>query len=252
MTNISGYLYNPSGVVIATGVIRLTLQQDIVTAGGLKVAPFVTEFDLSEAVGGLFDVDVYATVGATPAGVSYKVEYDPDPDDDTQPARTKDGYWSNYWAVPDTPTVAMGSFASALRGEASANYVPTAGHGVWTDVAFSAGHFSGLGSMTWVVESGDVGYFAYMRMGSTVWVNFVLTATVVGGTPHASLVVTVPGSLTAAGASTGPLKYTSGGTTAMGSCSIDAGNTLITLTKVDGSTWANGTTAVRGNLCFEV
>jgi hypothetical protein len=77
--------------------------------------------------GGYFQKDVYATVGATPAGLSYYVEFDSDPDDLTKPASQKDGYWYNYWAVPDQASVAIGNFVSALRGQTSANYMPIGG-----------------------------------------------------------------------------------------------------------------------------
>lgn len=77
--------------------------------------------------GGFVDVSLVATVGATPANVAYFVEYDPDPDNNDSPSRSKDGYWNNYWAVPNTTSAALGNFVSALRGAPSFNYMPLGG-----------------------------------------------------------------------------------------------------------------------------
>lgn len=123
LTNINGYLYDATGVKVTHGVVSITLQQDMVSVDGTKVAPFTVTVNLATTVG-LIDVSIYATVGASPAGLAYFVEYDPDPSDLTKPAMHKDGYWFNYWSVPDVASISLGNFVSALRGQPSANYLP--------------------------------------------------------------------------------------------------------------------------------
>lgn len=80
---------------------------------------------VANTTGGFVYVVVYPTVGATPAGLAYYVEFDPDPLDLSKPNRNKNGYWSNYWAVPNTTPgpIPIGQFSNALRGNTSANYV---------------------------------------------------------------------------------------------------------------------------------
>lgn len=123
--NITGHLYNPLGEVVSQGILHVVLQQDMVL-DGQKIAPFEVTVDLS-ATSGFVDIDIYPTEGASPAGLAYKVEYDPDPADTTRPMRTKDGYWRNFWSVPNTASVPLGSFVSALRGAPSSNYMPLGG-----------------------------------------------------------------------------------------------------------------------------
>jgi hypothetical protein len=128
MTTITGYLYNALGQPITSGILSLTLQQDMVF-GGVKIAPLTVSVNLAnQSPAGFVSVSLYPTVGATPAGLTYLVEFDPTPSDTSRPMRTKDGYWSNYWAVPDTASpVPLGNFADALRGTAAANYLPLTG-----------------------------------------------------------------------------------------------------------------------------
>jgi hypothetical protein len=124
LTQVTGYLYNAQGTAIVTGTLYITLPQDMVSVDGTKVAPTTIEVDLADTVAGLVDVDLYATVGASPADLAYYVEYDPDPADTTKPRSHKDGYWRNHWAVPNTASVTLGSFSTALRGTPTFNYIP--------------------------------------------------------------------------------------------------------------------------------
>src|SRR3954466_265884 len=115
LTNVQGSIYNASGAVITTGKIYITLQQDIISVDGTKVAPSTVTVDLT-ASSGVINVNLYATEGATPGGIFYLVEYDPTPTDTTKPMRLKDGYWRNYWSVPNTTAVVtVGSFPPAQR-----------------------------------------------------------------------------------------------------------------------------------------
>jgi hypothetical protein len=128
LTQIIGYLYSAEGTVLTQGVLSMRLQQDIVSVDGTKVAPTLISQDLSTSAG-LFNKSVYATVGASPAGVAYFVEFDPDPTNVDVPPNQKEGYWFNYWSVPNTSSVALGSFLTAHRGEPYINYMPLGGGG---------------------------------------------------------------------------------------------------------------------------
>jgi hypothetical protein len=229
LTQIVGYVYNAIGAKIKTGRLTLTLQQDIISVDGTKVAPVPVVIDLTtlsapsdvsvsvvgvagstsygyrvvavdadgnyttpsdtvsisngnatlsgsnynlvswsavtgaaqyrvygrtagselliattsstsyadtglapsgalptvNTTGGYINQSVYATVGASPSGVAYYVEYDPDPTDTSKPVNHKSGYWYNYWSVPNLPTAQIGTFVQASRGQALANYLPT-------------------------------------------------------------------------------------------------------------------------------
>lgn len=129
LTRIQGYIYNAAGSILTTGHLRITAQQDFTSVDGTKVAPFTTTVDLSAASPlGFVDVYLYATDGAEPSGLSYYVEFDPDPTDTRRPTSTKNGYWSNYWAVPNTASIVpLGNFTQALRGTPVAGYMPASG-----------------------------------------------------------------------------------------------------------------------------
>ena len=115
LTNIQGSVYSSSGAVVTAGKLYITLQQDIISVDGTKVVPSTVTVDLA-ATAGVINVSLYATVGASPAGVKYFIEYDPTPADLTVPRKQKDGYWRNYWAVPNTgAVVSLGSFPSSHR-----------------------------------------------------------------------------------------------------------------------------------------
>lgn len=136
LTNIVGTLYDATGVALNVGKLYIALQQDIISVDGTKVAPTTIEVNLASTAG-VVDIDVYATQGASPSGVSYRVQYDPDPADTTKPMTQKEGYWCNYWSVPNTATVALGSFTQALRGSTVQNYIPLG------DTAGTAGSLAG-------------------------------------------------------------------------------------------------------------
>ena len=115
LTNIQGSVYSASGSVVTTGKLYITLQQDIISVDGTKVVPSTVTVDLA-ATSGVININLYATTGATPAGIKYFVEYDPTPTDLTVPRKQKDGYWRNYWDVPNTGSVvSVGSFPPSHR-----------------------------------------------------------------------------------------------------------------------------------------
>jgi hypothetical protein len=126
LCRVYGYIYNAQGQVVTHGKLSLRLQQDLVSVDGTKVAPFEVSQDLAFSFG-FFEKYIYATVGASPSGLAYVVEFDPEPTDTSKPAYQKDGYWRNNWAVPNTASVPIGNFVSANRGEPFANYMPLGG-----------------------------------------------------------------------------------------------------------------------------
>jgi hypothetical protein len=63
--------------------------------------------------------------------------------------------------------------------------------GEWITIPYSAGLFTGSGSMTWTVAAGGVNTLAYMLIGRTAFVFFnVLGA--VGGTASTDLYISLP------------------------------------------------------------
>ncbi len=186
LTRIFGTLYDAEANPINQGVLSIRLQQDIISVDGTKVAPFTVSHDFSTAT--LFDVDVYATIGAYPEGVAYFAEFDPDPDDTSRPASQKDGYWRNYWQVPDQSSVALGTFIPALRGEP--NYTPGSGGSVGPGTVDTIAAFitpTTIGNSN-ITQSGSV---------TTVTGGLVVTGTVNGQTISAAANLT--GTLTVAG-----------------------------------------------------
>lgn len=63
----------------------------------------------------------------------------------------------------------------------------------WTSVTFSAGNFTGNGSMTWTVASGDVLRNRFCIVNKILhWLVQIATSTV-GGTPNTRLQIAAPG-----------------------------------------------------------
>jgi hypothetical protein len=110
-----------------TSGTRTLLATSATTSYDDKGASVGTAKPSSNTSGGFVYVSVSPNVGATPAAIGYFVEYDPTPSDTSVPARTKDGYWYNYWSVPNTGTVPVGNFTSANRGQPLLNYMPING-----------------------------------------------------------------------------------------------------------------------------
>lgn len=65
------------------------------------------------------------------------------------------------------------------------------------DVTFAAGDYTGNGSMTWTVASGDVEVFRYQQMGQRLKIEAMLFTTTVGGTPSTVLQIAIPAGFTA-------------------------------------------------------
>jgi hypothetical protein len=153
----------------------------------------------------------------------------------------------------------LGSADSAtslvLQINTAAASVPiTALTGTWTAVSFSAGDFTGSGSMTWTVEAGDVTAFRYLKIGKTLWVSFYIVTTTIAGTPSTALQIKIPGSYAAATAMLVPVLLTDNGTRATGYASVVADATVITVSRTDQANYGASTnqTNVYGQIAFEI
>jgi len=125
--------------------------------------------------------------------------------------------------------------------------------GAWTQVTYAGGNFTGNGSMTWTVDSGDQLRFAYRRFEKTIAVLFALGTTTVGGTPSTDLRITIPLGLTSADRSQGWLYYIDNGTHGAGLATTVASGTQILLAKSGFGNWAASTnlTSVYGYIEIE-
>jgi len=128
--------------------------------------------------------------------------------------------------------------------------------GAWIVPAFAGGDFTGGGSQTWTLTAGDVTTYQYQQRGNTVAFQFVLNSTTVGGTPNATLKLSLQG-FEAAHQLTGPLGYASDNSTVKaGLVQISATETAIQLFNdlTLGTNWAaaTNTTTVRGAFVLDV
>lgn len=123
----------------------------------------------------------------------------------------------------------------------------------WTAITFAAGNFTGSGSMTWTVASGDVSANRYaVTNKQLLWYGKYLTTTV-GGTPAQSLQVAIP---TGTFANTGQLIkcHASDNGTIRDAIAFPASGSLLAIQRADGSNWTASTdnTAVYFNGVWEL
>jgi hypothetical protein len=124
----------------------------------------------------------------------------------------------------------------------------------WTAVSFNAGNFTGSGSMTWTLASGDQTTFAYRQDGKTLFLAFDLNTTTVGGTPDLDLQIAIPGGFTAARQMGGSFDAVDNGVNRLGRWIVQAAGTLILLRRADAANWTASTdnTALTGTILFEI
>ena len=99
--------------------------------------------------------------------------------------------------------------------------------GAWSSVAFNAANFTGNGSMTWTVASGDQSTYAYVEIGKTMIVSFDILTTTVGGTPNPLLMIAIPNGRTAQKNINTSFHYSDNGSVGTGLASVSAGGTTI-------------------------
>jgi hypothetical protein len=123
----------------------------------------------------------------------------------------------------------------------------------WITPTYSAGHFTGSGSITWSVDEGDVRTYAARRVKNTMTVVFsIVTSSVTGS--GTQLRLDIPGTRTAAKYTVNPVYILDNGNREVGFAhvNISSGNIFIEL--VDSTTWAaaSDTTEVYGEITFEL
>lgn len=125
----------------------------------------------------------------------------------------------------------------------------------WSDVAFSAGNFTGSGTITWTVASGDQGVFRYVEIGKTMFVTVQLNTTTVSGT-GSDLRLTVPNGRTiGGGAYQGAARILDNGTADEGWWYAAGGLTYIAFKRnITGSNWSASTnnTYIYASCQFEI
>jgi hypothetical protein len=124
----------------------------------------------------------------------------------------------------------------------------------WTTPSFSAGDYTAGGSMTWTVEAGDVGTFAYTIIGKTMVVCFCIATTTVGGTLAGDLYIKIPASKTSTKTMFSYSLINDNGTWTTGYCLVFGGNTVIGVFRADNTNYHASTnnTGVYGQITFEI
>lgn len=144
--------------------------------------------------------------------------------------------------------IPLGAGTSAFT---ALDYVP------WTTPTFDAANFTGGGSQTWTVASGDITTFAYTIFGKTMTVSFFIATTTVGGTPNAALQIKIPASKTSTKRIFANIKTYNNAVEQTGVAEVLAGNTqifLYTNTYFSGTNWSASTdnTWVVGSITFQI
>lgn len=163
----------------------------------------------------------------------------------------------NFATSGDTP-LAAGVGTATLQYDATSARWRLVAHeqGAWITPTFAAGNYTGSGSMTWTVDSGDITTQSYYLRGRTLTVAFYIGATTVGGTVSTSLQI----SNVAYGGFTIPkttlafaLYNDNGGGNTQGIVQAIAGDTKLSISKNTGN-WALATnaTGAQGEITFEV
>lgn len=130
--------------------------------------------------------------------------------------------------------------------------------GVPIPIAFSAGNFTGGGSSTWTVDSGDVIANAYMQKGTELTWFISISTTTLGGTPFSGVNVALPNGFTVAnnGVQVGPYgRYLDVATWFYQIfVASNSASTVLTLASVNGANYASGTNTfyVQGEAIFLV
>jgi hypothetical protein len=124
--------------------------------------------------------------------------------------------------------------------------------GGWITPTFSAGDYTANGSMTWTVESGDVTTMAYWLKHKTLFLNFRVLTTSIGGTLNTQLLRVIPGGFTNVNSILTPISIQSNGVAAVGLVVIAAAATNLSFrTTQDGATnWTASTNNASVNGCI--
>ena len=124
----------------------------------------------------------------------------------------------------------------------------------WTAIAFSAGNFTGSGTITWTVASGDQITYAYTVKGKSVTLSWYIATSSVSGT-GAELRIAIPAGMTSTRQVRTSYWYSDNGTEGTGLAWQIAGEAFIRLYKSStASNWSAATdnTTVAGQITFEI
>jgi hypothetical protein len=127
--------------------------------------------------------------------------------------------------------------------------------GAFITPTFAGGNFTANGAMTWTVDSGDVTTYAYLLRGRTLFVEFDIQTTTVGGTLNSLLNVAIPAGYTLAKQQFSAAVWASNnGTATTGLIGGPAASTVLGINKSDLTNWAAATnnTRVASSICVEV
>lgn len=162
----------------------------------------------------------------------------------------------NAITLGNTPVASAGYISYEYNTTDAAWVMIAHEQGQWITPTFSAGDYTGNGTQTWTLQSGDIGVFAYHVSNKTVVITLQLATTSVGGVANTTLQITNTawGGLTAARVSYNHASFISdNGTLREGSIQIIDG-THVGFILSTGANWAAAanTTNVYGQLTFEV
>lgn len=123
--------------------------------------------------------------------------------------------------------------------------------GEWNTVTYAAGDYTGSGSLTWTVDSGDVANSRYTDIGTTMIWSLGLTNTSTGGTASTELRVTLPGSRTVSATTTGACAGIDNGTEVAPVWTATAGNSYVSFFRtIGGANWSNASTNATSIRCM--
>ena len=156
----------------------------------------------------------------------------------------------------NTPLAAGVGTAEYVYDSTTARWRLVNHQGGWLSVAYSAGNFTGSGSMTWSVDSADQDVFRYAVSGKTMIITFRITATDVGGTAALFLHITIPGGFSATGRGASAINYSdAGGNSTVGLVQVVPADTKLYLSTNPQANWTLTTgdnTLVTGTIQFEI
>lgn len=127
--------------------------------------------------------------------------------------------------------------------------------GYWNAVAFLAGNFSGNGSMSWTVNSGQQTNFEYTVIGKTMIIEFNIGGTV-GGTPNTTLQIALPGGFVGAtpGQWNNSVSILNNGAWSESSCQVNSSGTAIQIfaNAAGSANWTAGSISVNGQIIVHI
>lgn len=124
----------------------------------------------------------------------------------------------------------------------------------WTAVPYNSGDYTGSGSLTWTVASGDVTDYSYKIIdGNTVILNIRIENTSISGTGNI-LYVALPAAIQPLNSLAGPALAFDNGTGAPAFFSMDVGTGQVQFVRVDLANWAAATdaTSVYAVISYEI